>query len=415
MRHITHDKSNKQFSFFVFISLLIYLFAVHTTGGLRVNLFFIILDLALFFLFFLSFLFIFSQFIFPITNFESRFLAFKRLLRYFFQQHGPVSVVKDGLISHIYHNPKRNNPGLMLLDSASAAILRNKSGLNRVVGPGIVFTEKNEIVVGSTDLHVQMRWLGPLVNENPFSTKRKGNISFHYQEKSTRADQTRGFTREGIEIIPSFTFSFKLISSPGDGRSSFGFNPQSVKQALIDQPVEMRNAGKEQTVLNWYELPGMLLVKIWRETIEKFSLDELFQKNSPSLKIIVDHMHDRLTKGEISGIGKNSVLTDKKNIANEFHILQKRGICFLELHLQQLWLPPEIEAILMQRINSDDIQTKNYSFQSFMEKETNSSEVEKFIQTISQIISRSNNLTEISPRNLREKVLRNHPEFFEYL
>lgn len=413
MRHVTHDKDNKRFSLYLFVSLSIYLLWIHNSGGLRVNLFFIVLDLALFILIFLSFLFVFSQFFFPITNFESRLLSFKRLLLYIICQHGPVSIVKDGSISHINRNLRRNNPGLILLDSASAAMLRNEQGLNRVVGPGIVFTEKKEIAVSSADLHVQRRWLGPLVNENPFSMKRKTKNSATYQEKSSRADQTRGFTREGIVIIPSFSFSFKLISSSGDGGTSFGFNPISVERALIDQPVEMRNAEKETTVLDWYELPGLLLVEVWRETLEKFSLAELFQKESALLKLIIEHMRDRLTKSEINEIGTSGVLTDKKTVSDEFHLLQKRGICFLELHLQQLWFPQEIEAFFTQRINSDDFRADDHLIQSYMEKENNSSEEEKFKQIISQIISNTTNFTDISPRKLREKIMRHYPEYFK--
>ena len=416
MRQVTRDNEKKRFSIFLLSSLLAYILWVFVSGGLRVNLVFIILDLILFLFTFFAFLFIFSQFIFPLTSYEDRLAAFKRLLLYVFAQHGPINNIKDGFTSNIYHNLKINNPGVIRLDSASAALLGNKTGLNRVVGPGVVFTEKSESVVNSIDLHIQKHWLGPLENENPFSTKRKTENSVEYQERRKRADQTRGFTRDGIEIIPSFSISFKLISSPGAGNTAFGFNPLSVQRALIDQPIQRINQENEMAVQDWNKLPGFLLTDIWREILQKFRFSEIFHENDSALKLILEHIQARLTEKEIIEIGEDDVFVGKKITSNEFTLLQDKGIVFLKLHLQQLWFSPEIETQLARRIKSNDYQNHNHpgpSFQSFKENEDNLSAEEKVSQVISQTIANFHSPEKISPQRLKEQLMLIHPEWFE--
>jgi len=416
MRQVTRNNDKKRFSIFLLSSFLAYILWVLVSGGLRVNLVFIILDLTLFLFTFFSFIFIFSQFIFPLSSDEDRFAAFKRLLLYIFAQHGPISIIKDGSTSNIYHNVKINNPGVIRLDSASAALLGNKTGLNRVVGPGVVFTEKSESVIDSIDLHIQKHWLGPFENENPFSSKRKTENSVEFQERRKRADQTRGFTKDGIEIIPSFLISFKLISSPGDGNTAFGYNPLSVQRALIDQPIQQINQDNEMAVQNWNKLPGFLLTDIWREILQKFRFSEIFHENDSALKLIIEHIQARLTEKEISEIGEENIFIGKKITSNEFALLQEKGIVFLKLYLQQLWFSPEIETQLARRIKSNDYQNHTHpgpSFQSFPENGDNLSAEEKLSQVISQTIANFHGLEKISPQKLKGQLMLIHPEWFE--
>jgi len=346
MQRVNDKKWKRQINYLILFSSFIYYLGIKISGGLWSNLGFIILDVCLFSLCILIFLFLFSQFIFPLDSKQERRSAFNRLILFILGQHGPILTVRKGLLKQINFNHKTNKPGVIQLDSSSSALICNESGLSCVLQPGIYFSKNNERIVNAVDLHVQERRIGPNDNENPFRTKRRTEGKKWFRENIDLGKQTLGLTRDGIAIIPSFLYSFKLTSSPNSGNSLYGFNPLSVKRTLVD---ELNYHGSSENTISpykWDQLPGQLLVELWREAILKFSFSEIFCEKSKELLNILDHMRARLTQNEVDEFIPDNAFGRKKIKSKEFQLLQKKGVSFLNFHLLQLWFPPEIEAEL---------------------------------------------------------------------
>ena len=121
----------------------------------------------------------FAQFILPLNSLDERRAAFNRLVRYLTGSHGQAIRIENGKLIQGLGEKKRKGPGVALLDTASAAMLRTKTAFKRAVGPGVVFTDGDEFVhQEALDLHTQVRPippLGPLPADDPFSpwNKRK--------------------------------------------------------------------------------------------------------------------------------------------------------------------------------------------------------------------------------------------------
>src|SRR4030067_1039215 len=82
----------------------------------------------------------FAQFALPVRNFGQRILASNYLFWYSLGQHGPAFKIDNGEIPDRYPKDKPHRRGVIVLDTASAAVLRTRTQFTRSVGPGLVFT-----------------------------------------------------------------------------------------------------------------------------------------------------------------------------------------------------------------------------------------------------------------------------------
>jgi hypothetical protein len=241
------------------------------------------------FLFWVGF---FAQFVLPLDALGDRFLAFHRLVLYILGGHGPAVRIENGRYRLREKEEKRRGPGVVLLDTASAAMLRRKTGFTRPVGPGVVFTKAGEYVHGeeikrgagiferaareAIDLHIQdfpsAAPLGPFENEDPFAPRKKNEKPEEFQARQDRRRETSALTRDGVEVVANFVVRSKIHSYPGEGGTRFGYNSESVRRAVTREgivPEELRN-------MPWYEVPVHLAVEAWREYVGKFTVNELF-------------------------------------------------------------------------------------------------------------------------------------------
>ena len=125
-------------------------------------------DLWLFLFIFLAALFFFAQFTLPLKHTRERLRAAWRLFMYLINRHGPAIFINDGTIVRGERELEKSGPGVMLLDTASAAVLRTSTKVTRAVGPGVAFLGAREKVGGIVDLHRQRQFFGPLSPLNPF-------------------------------------------------------------------------------------------------------------------------------------------------------------------------------------------------------------------------------------------------------
>ena len=335
---------NKVFFFFIIPYVIFLLF----TGGFPNVLSIIIIDFVIFLIIFIIFLFFYSQFIFPINKLSERWQAFNHTVLFLLHRHGPIVKIQGGEIKTNEENIKKNSPGCIWLDSASGAVLKKTTHFTRSIGPGITFSEKYEEIAETVDLRLQRQTVGPEANENPFFPKQKNEKEFAYLERINRGNQTRSLTQDGIEVIPSFSIIYKIDSKAGEGNSPFGYNPLAVQRAILGKIIRSNSVPEKfNNPASWSHLPGDLLIDVWRKLTPKFTFKEFISNSQNSTEIILNYMRACLTQCNVEEIQLNNEKARLVRESREFNILASRGIKVIEIHLQQIWYPPPIEAAII--------------------------------------------------------------------
>ena len=78
----------------------------------------------------------FSQFVLPVQTFAQRQKIFDRLLAYLSGFHGPALFIKNSIITEHAGERLKKGPGVVWLDSASAALTRTPIKIKQTLGPG---------------------------------------------------------------------------------------------------------------------------------------------------------------------------------------------------------------------------------------------------------------------------------------
>ena len=278
------------------ILLLVYGLQIMRMGGVRANLYEIFVDLACVFplllLFWMAF---FAQFVLPVRTFRDRQRIFDRLITYLFGGHGPALFIENGEIKEHSGERLKRGPGVVWLDSASAAVTRTAVAIKQTIGPGVHFINTGEYVTGTVDLHVQLHSVGPKETDKPFGVKRDDQTQEEWDQIQDRRKQVSALTRDGIEVIPNITVIFRVNTGfPKEGQpgSHFGYrtgvtkrdklneerDKEAIRRAILGEgvnPNEKLDSPRHRVA--WNQLPASLAVDVWREYAAKFTLDELFQ------------------------------------------------------------------------------------------------------------------------------------------
>jgi hypothetical protein len=283
-------------SWLVFL-LVVYFWQINRMGGIQANQDTILQDLfCVFPIFFIIWMAFFSQFILPVKTFRDRQKIFDRHLRHLFGNHGPALFIENGEVREHSGERLKRGPGVVWLDSASAAVTRTAVAIKKTIGPGVHFTDSNEYIekTGTLDLHTQSQKLGPKDGENPFEGKKDDMSPELFDDIQKRRRQVSALSRDGIELVPDISVTFRVDTGfPGkeDPGSRFGYRTGSTPEAKLrekqDQAVISKallgeginpNIDSESTFhrVAWNRLPMMLAVDVWREYATKFTLDELF-------------------------------------------------------------------------------------------------------------------------------------------
>jgi hypothetical protein len=278
------------------ILLLVYGIQIIRMGGLRANLVDIFVDLACVFpLLLVGWMAFFAQFVLPVRTFQDRRKIFGRLIRYLFGAHGPALFIENGQIKEHSGERMKRGPGVLWLDSASAAVTRTAVSVMQTVGPGVHFTERSEYVAGTVDLHVQSQVIGPKESDRPFEERRDDQSKEEWDQVQDRRKQVSALSRDGIEVIPNISVSFRVKTGyPREGQpgSRFGYrtgvtkrdrwnekeDQEAIRRAILGEginPTAVLDSPRRRVA--WNELPASLVVDVWREYAAKFTLDQLFQ------------------------------------------------------------------------------------------------------------------------------------------
>jgi hypothetical protein len=267
----------------------IYFYGIFWNGGIFVNIAGIGLDLALLLLLILACTFCFAQFVLPVHTLVDRLKITRRLWLHTGSTRGAATFVKNGRRVEHQGESELRGPGVVWVDSASAVMTRSGSNLRRALGPGIHFLEQDERIATTFSLHTQMCTLGPGYAEPLFGTLRD-QASEEERNQWALLQGSRlavsGQTRDGNEVVPNISVVFKLDAWPaprGLPGSRFGFAKETIEKAARAEGMSPNPGAEPSKLVAWNQLPGLMVVDLWREYLGKFTLDELFRSSFPRL------------------------------------------------------------------------------------------------------------------------------------
>lgn len=278
------------------ILLAVYGWQIKRLGGIQAGLLEILLDLLCIFpVLLILWMAFFAQFVLPVHTFEDRQKVFSRLLTDLLGGHGPALFIENGGIKEHSGERLKKGPGVVWLDSASAAVTRTAVKIKQTLGPGVHFIDSGEYIAGTVDLHIQTQTLGPKENEDPFGEENGDG----YDQAVERRKMVSALTRDGIEVIPSITIKFRVDTGfprEGEPGSRFGYrtgvtkkakeneekDKDAIRRAILGEGVNPNVlSDKNRRRVAWNELPASLAVDVWREYASKFTLDDLFNPEQP--------------------------------------------------------------------------------------------------------------------------------------
>ena len=271
----------------------IYIYELVWQGGFWVNILGIAVDLVLLVLLLQVSVFFYAQFILPIRTLTDRKKIVNRLWLHSRSAHGPAIFIKNGRKVERAGESDQRGPGVLWVDTASAVVTRTFTTFKQVLGPGVHFIDANEKIATIISLHSQTHTIGPTreddpfwkLNENPTEEDRK-----NYKETTARCMTVRAITRDGIEVFPNITITFKIDAEPagpGEKGSHFGFNADAVEKAARSEGINPYSTSEEKRRVEWNQLPALIAADLWREYLGKFTLTELFDPIIPALPNIL--------------------------------------------------------------------------------------------------------------------------------
>lgn len=339
----------------LFVLLALYGWQVYRIGGVQTSLNYILFDLVCIFpLFLLLWVAFFSQFVLPVRTFSQRQKIFDRLLTYLARGHGPALFIKNGEIKEHAGERLKKGPGVVWLDSASAAITRTATTIKQTIGPGVHFLERGEFIAATLDLHIQSQTLGPRESDTPFSLPNDEDSIIENQHVEDRRKQVSAWTRDGIEVVPNISITFRVNTGYPKGNepgSRFGYrngftkkdkanekaDQEAIRKALLGEGINPNiNSDSPRHRVAWNQLPGALAVDVWREYVAKYTLDELFKPDQivppPPLQIPepANEEIDPLSQPLLVGASQNRMENNATAMLRQINKLMARIIQWLE-------------------------------------------------------------------------------------
>ncbi len=287
----------------------------------------------------------FSQFVLPVRTLKERWKVLNRLIQYLMQSHGAAIFIENGIIREREGESRRRGPGVLWLDSASAAILRTPVKFTRTIGPGIHFTTKKEYIAATVDLHTHSQSIGPAEHEDPFRVHKDHE---EYEAIQNRRWETSALTRDGIEVVAFISVTFRIKATPGEGGTPFGYNAANVEKAIRESLIQ--GAKLDDPV--WSPLPAKMVVDVWREYLRKFKLNQLFEtpegKKETAIQMIAGLLKKRLGQEKVEALDDfGNPIPDDLVDSEEYATLQNMGLEVTGINIRRLFFKPEIEERLV--------------------------------------------------------------------
>jgi hypothetical protein len=301
----------------------------------------------------------FAQFVLPIHNKKDRREIYNRVRVFERAGRGPAFFVKNGRVIKHEGEADKRGPGVIVLDTASAVVLRTDTKITGTAGPGIRFTAEEEYVAGSVDLRAQWQFIGPLRSEQPFLNPVPTSPK-NYNELQNRRQQTAGWTRDGLEVSPSISIRFSVKRPPRNRvsesgvMSQYGYDSASVRSAVMGEVIRIHASANQKARLDWNKLPEHLVVNVWREYVRKFKLEELFALKEDGggpplsgLQFIEEMINKRVKQDHVEALDDAGGKSGEWLESLEYKQLKERGleITAVRIHNVLFDLPLEDKRI----------------------------------------------------------------------
>jgi len=308
----------------------------------------------------------FSQFVLPIQNPNQRKELAARVANFESGKRGPALFVKNGRVIKHEGETDKEGAGLIVLDTASALVLRTDTEIKDTVGPGIVFTKSykqndeyhSEYIAGSVDLRAQWQFIGPLTTAYPFL--KSASTSKQDSDAESRRQQTSGLTRDGFEISPTISIKFRIkrstemVPTESGVTSYYGFDAEAVRNAITREIIQLGTSKNTKVRMEWNKLPAHLVVNIWREYIRKFKFNDLFASSGVSgLQTIEEMINKRVKKPNVEGLDDTGVPTREWVESLEFKQLQSRGLEIMDVRIHNVLFDATLEEQIIKNWSAE--------------------------------------------------------------
>lgn len=273
-----------------------------------------------------------AQFVLPVRSASERLAVFRHVLAYLVGKRGPVMSVQNGRVIEDFGERDRSGSGVLLIDQASAAVLRTKTRFTRAVGPGLTFTDPEEHLAEALDLRRQVRTAR---STNPFSAS------------PIQGDDIASLARteDGIPIAADLSVTFILdpghANVPREGSHShlppYEFNADAAEKAVFGHTFH------QGADVPWTEIPLKLVADLWREEAKNWCLEALFTKEKDQLTPL-QHIQRQILKRLSPSLADHDEAADldSQMPKRESEILRSRGIRVLDVQISDLKLPADI-------------------------------------------------------------------------
>jgi hypothetical protein len=307
-------------------------------------------------------IYFFSQFVLPIQNPGDRAEIHRRVRGFGVGNRGPAIFIKNGRVIEHPGEKEKRGAGVILLDTASAAVLRTDIEFKDTIGPGVKFTKVHEsngkifseYVANSVDLRTQWQFIGP--RAEAYAAAHAAN-----RKSADAHKQTTGLTRDGIEVSPTLSIKFR-IQHPGtltpteSGVTSYyGYNPDAVRNAITREVVQLDPLQNKRTRLEWHGFPEHLVVGIWREYVRKFRLEDLFSgREKCGLRLIEEMINQRVRQAHVEQVDDTGEVIKGSSVpSHEFEQLNEHGLEVIEVRIHDVYFDPAEEDKYFSRWSSE--------------------------------------------------------------
>lgn len=324
----------------------------------KVSFVILVIDMAVTFLLLDGLTYFFAQFVLPIQDPKDRQEIYKRVRDFSSGKRGPAIFIKNGRIIEHENEKDKKGPGVVLLDTASAAVLRTDIEFIAPIGPGVRFTKVhkhnnddfNEYIANSVDLRTQWALIGPMSNDQPFLNPVPFLTPQEYNAVKSRLQETSGWTRDGFEVAPTLSIKFRVKRSSNTQTSSgilsrYGFDPTHVNNSIVNEPMKLEKQTHEKELMEWDKLPVHLVVNLWREYIRKFKLEDLFTSGNENsaLQVIENKINEHVRLPKFSPLDEIGTPLAGFLDNPEYKELQEHGIEIIEVRIRTVVFDPELE------------------------------------------------------------------------
>jgi hypothetical protein len=234
---------------------------------------------------------------------------------------------------------------IILLDIASASVLRNKSSFTRAIGPGIHFPDSSERIAGQLDLRIHRRTIGPLPSDEPFNSRMAHENEAEFMSREKRRGDSSGLTKDGVEIVPRLELLFRVQGKVSAGMA-FPFQAEFAWRTIANEGIApMKPSDVRNRQIGWDWLPAQLAVDLWRVFLRKYSLQEIFEEigsngfsasggeKRSGLQQIERQINQRLKNALVERRGE-------RKSSPEYQLLRNRGIQVLKLMIREVHIDP---------------------------------------------------------------------------